>query len=1020
MRLPLRSIALLLVCGLVQQTIAAPYRSPMAQHPAPPQQQTPFSEAEIQAEREEQQELKEQAFEMLRAAPISFEKNEGQFPGQVRFAAQGVGSGAYLSAASMTLAVPLPPEEPADPEIPDKPEAAGAKPIVAGHVAVRMTLDGADDGAQAVPLEPTKRRSNYYRGRNNMIQDVEHFSRLRFASVYPGTDVVYYGADGALEYDFVLEPGADAAPISLRFDGVDRIRFSSAGDLLLSTAAGVLRQSRPIAYQKIDGERVAVAADFERRDAWTVGFRIGEYDRNLPLVIDPKIYYATGLGGPGDDIAGKVKVDDDDNIFISGTTTNPAWSVLSSAAAEENPEQTSAPTYGFVLRLDRVTTESGPDIYELASAAFLGDGVLDTAIEDIDYHDGAIYATGFGSGDLPTTDPIVQQNNSARRAFLFVLGAVGLSIILLRLYGIDSHGFGIRVIVPAVGAVPIIAMAILFFGATFLGQPKGQGQYGAALITVALTGILLAILGFYQAVAGAILGITALIWTIFNGVVHIGIVGAADNPIMGAEGTLGGGWGGFFAVYTMTVLGILAPLLLYMFGGLGSEFISGAFFVVVGGVLAIMLSVISTSRTLFGIENRAPVNAFNLFLGIIAIPTLALLAAWAVLGLGNIFGAGLATDRWNNAYVCLQMESVIRGAEFVSAAGAVLAVFTDLGSGLFRAGLFNVGVLKFGLNLAAIATVILYYAVVVRSTADMRARFIWRENWENPIIIGTVAANGFTTTAGAVQTTIAGGIDSFLLLLKEPLILAQGILNGASFKGGSLTPCSIVSVFGHWIGPKQLAVFALQNGLFPTVLGGTRLLINGTPQSLIFTFKEQLSAVVFCELGLLAAQSKAQSGRATISVDFDGQSSNQVLLPITPTDPALFTVSQTGVGKTATLNQDFSINTAANPAPVGTTVSLFGTGGGITDPFCDSSGLSSATELMPTVASFAATVGGQPATMVFSGAAPASTCGLNQWNVTVPQGLTAADANQDPDATTICVQLASGEVIEAAVEVIAQ
>ena len=239
-------------------------------------------------------------------------------------------------------------------------------------------------------------------------------------------------------------------------------------------------------------------------------------------------------------------------------------------------------------------------------------------------------------------------------------------------------------------------------------------------------------------------------------------------------------------------------------------------------------------------------------------------------------------------------------------------------------------------------------------------------------------------------------------MLKKPAIFATSVLDAASFIGGSLSPCEIVTVFGHWIGPKQLALFELDaQNEFPTLLGRARLFINGVAQRLIFASKEQLAAIVDCRLEPGGSSSPAQIQGAQVWVEFDGQQSNIVELPVSPTAPALFTTAQSGQGKTATLNQDGSVNSAANPAELGSTVVLFGTGQGVTEPFCDSAGLASTTELMPTVAQFAATVAGQPAALLFSGASPGLTCGLGQWNVTIPAALTEADANQDPTATTI-------------------
>ena len=103
------------------------------------------------------------------------------------------------------------------------------------------------------------------------------YARVRYVDLYPGVDLVYYGRPRQLEYDFVLAPGADPDQIALAFDGADRVEIDAGGDLVLHTAAGELRQPRPIVYQDIDGARRPVVGDYVLDDegrvqdpAWNV------------------------------------------------------------------------------------------------------------------------------------------------------------------------------------------------------------------------------------------------------------------------------------------------------------------------------------------------------------------------------------------------------------------------------------------------------------------------------------------------------------------------------------------------------------------------------------------------------------------------------------------------------------------------------------------------------------------------------------------------------------------------------
>ena len=114
-------------------------------------------------------------------------------------------------------------------------------------------------------------------------------------------DLRYYGKQGTLEYDFIVEPGADPNGIRFAYEGAEGLEIDSRGDLTLATGGGVLHQKKPTIYQEKDGERILIAGAYRRIANNQFGFEVDEYDPNQPLIIDPLLDYGSYLGGTEND-----------------------------------------------------------------------------------------------------------------------------------------------------------------------------------------------------------------------------------------------------------------------------------------------------------------------------------------------------------------------------------------------------------------------------------------------------------------------------------------------------------------------------------------------------------------------------------------------------------------------------------------------------------------------------------------------------------------------------------------------
>ena len=243
-----------------------------------------------------------QAFARL---PIAFEANQGQAGPSIKFLARGLGYTVALTSTDAILSLRN-----------------------AGHEAetLRMTLVGANGTARVDGRDQLAGRNNYYAGSDpaQWHTNVPTFAKVRYESVYSGIDLVYYGNQRQLEYDFIVSPGARPRAITLAFAGARDMRIDADGSLVLTLARGELRQPAPVTYQEIGGVRKTIASRYivKDKDQHLVAFEVGRYDTNRPLVIDPTIGYSTYLSGNYYEAAAGVTVDAAGNVYVTGFTTS--------------------------------------------------------------------------------------------------------------------------------------------------------------------------------------------------------------------------------------------------------------------------------------------------------------------------------------------------------------------------------------------------------------------------------------------------------------------------------------------------------------------------------------------------------------------------------------------------------------------------------------------------------------------------------------------------------------------------
>jgi hypothetical protein len=307
--------------------------------------------------------------------PLMFEPNQGQTDPQVRFIARGGGYGLFLTDQEAVLAL----------------ENAKAGKSDRKSSVVRMRLAGSNQNPRLEGTEPLPGKSNYFIGNDpaKWRRNIPQYARVRYSQIYPGVDLVYYGNQGRLEYDFQVAPGATPENIQIDFEGARKLKLE-AGDLVLSTANGDVRLAAPVIYQGHNTTRRAIDGSFVLLSENRVGFKIRDYDRSQTLIIDPVLSYSTYLGGTGTEMLPSIAVDSAGSIYATGATNSTNFPVTDG----------STPHGDF----DVFIAKFQPGGATLAFATYLGAAGADTSVGIAADAATNVYVAGTtNSTNFPTT-----------------------------------------------------------------------------------------------------------------------------------------------------------------------------------------------------------------------------------------------------------------------------------------------------------------------------------------------------------------------------------------------------------------------------------------------------------------------------------------------------------------------------------------------------------------------------------------------------------------------------------------
>ncbi len=344
--------------------------------------------------------------------PLKFVENHGQTDGTVKYYAKKGGMTIYLTAEEIVLDFIF------YRHLTEKNKeifsSADEKKDYKRQV-VRMKMQGANAGPVISGKNKQATVYNYFIGNDpsKWRMHVPVFSEVYYNDVYAGIDLkVYSAANGAMEYDFIVHPGADASQIAVVVDGIEGMEIDAGGDLVMKTAFGDLRQELPLIYQEVDGKKVAVPNRFSIHEVaktgnisesalkFQYGFTVSAYDRTRDLIIDP-LLASTFLGGSSYDGVYSMNIDASGHVFAIGATESIAFPV--SQGADDTTHDGSEG--------DAFISKFNNDLTELLSCTFLGGGMWENGNAiGFDASGNVLVAGNTYSSDYPTTSGVYDRS----------------------------------------------------------------------------------------------------------------------------------------------------------------------------------------------------------------------------------------------------------------------------------------------------------------------------------------------------------------------------------------------------------------------------------------------------------------------------------------------------------------------------------------------------------------------------------------------------------------------------------
>ena len=305
---------------------------------------------------------------------------------------------------------------------------------------VAIELLNSQEPARVEGIEEMPGKANFILGGSpeGWVTDLPLHGSVAYRQVWNGIDMVYGGNGRTLKSEFRVQPGADPSQIRWTYGSRMTARVLADGSLSVSGEGLDLHEDAPVIYEERGNAHKPVQGSFEVFADGSVGFRLGAYDRDALLVIDPVITYSTFLGGSGQDEATAVALDASGDAVVVGYAASTNFAQSSPTKMRQNAGGVDA----FVAKLH--------DLGEtIVYCTYIGGSGDDRALAAAVDPQGNAYITGYTtSANFPVTTGAFQTKlGGPRDAFVVKLNAAGSALVYSSYLGGSGSdtGYGIAV-----------------------------------------------------------------------------------------------------------------------------------------------------------------------------------------------------------------------------------------------------------------------------------------------------------------------------------------------------------------------------------------------------------------------------------------------------------------------------------------------------------------------------------------------------------------------------------------------